>query len=63
MNDNKFPWIFLFPFTVAVFAFGALFGTVLQKNAWEESAVAFGHAEWASDSKGQAVFKWKEVKP
>lgn len=62
MNDNTFPWIVLFPFLVAVFAFGALFGTVVQKDAWKEGAVASGHAEWASDSKGQAVFKWKESK-
>jgi hypothetical protein len=62
MNDNKFPWIVLFPFLVGVFTLGALFGTVLQKKASTEAAVASGHAEWVSDSKGQAVFKWKESK-
>jgi hypothetical protein len=28
----------------------------------EQEAVLKGHAEWVADSKGQAVFKWKECK-
>jgi hypothetical protein len=25
-------------------------------------AVRSGHAEWIADSKGQAIFKWKDLK-
>lgn len=41
---------------------GLIVGGARGKQQIKEEAVLKGHAEWAFDQSGQAVFKWKEIK-
>jgi hypothetical protein len=43
-------------------AASTFFGLAQGGNLIREEAIQAGHAEWVADSKGQAVFKWKECK-
>ena len=62
MNDSDLPpivYVLVICFCVAV---STCFGLGRGESLMRNEAVLKGHAEWVADSKGQAVFKWKEYK-
>ena len=62
MNDSDLPpivYVLVIFFCVAV---STCFGLVRGEASMQNEAVLNSHAEWVADSKGQAVFKWKECK-
>jgi|688.fasta_scaffold338273_3 hypothetical protein len=47
---------------LAAFVIGIAMGGDKREQYIRMEAVRSGHAEWIADSKGQAIFKWKDLK-
>ena len=62
MNDSDLPPILYVLVVCICVAVSTCFGLSRGETLIREEAVLNGHAEWVADSKGKAVFKWKEVK-
>lgn len=63
MRYNDFQWpILMLPLGLG-FIVGMLLGTISTNSSWKTSAVKTGHAQWVANERGEAEFKWKEVKP